>query len=418
MNRDKRVRVTLFFQGLLPSPNAGLNTMRGKQRIDVVMRLEEPDQVPVMCQLALGHYFLNTEIPAAEIWHSSDAFGEALITLAHRYHFDGILVNLPGRDPDWRRSVDRVDETDSGTVIHWRNGWHTVCPPDDNAHVYREDGRPFKARFEDIDPERLFYAEPHALPGITFPFLWGVAGEGPNDSFPPWQYDTIDYVTERVGDDLSIHGEIFSPFSQFLELLGYEEGLTALMDDPEKSRVCLGALAEGAVALGRGQAAHGVDAVLISSAFAGADFISRRHYQEFVLPFERRVVEGIQEEFDVPVYTHTCGRIGDRLELMQATGTNGIDTMDPPPLGDVELADAKRRIGGELFMKGNIDPVNVILNGSVRDVLFAARRCIEAAAEGGGYILSSACSIAPHAPPENVAMLHEAAKRFGRGPRK
>lgn len=213
---------------------------------------------------------------------------------------------------------------------------------------------------------------------------------------------------------LSVHGEVFSPFSQLLELLDYAEGLLALRDDPGKVRACLDALAEGAIALGCGLARAGADAILVSSAFAGAGFISPRHYEEFVLPCERRVIAGIRREHDIPIYTHTCGAIGDRLELMAATGTNGIDTLDPPPLGTVELADAKRQLGGRLFLKGNLDPVNTLLLGTVDDVRAAARERIAAAAVGGGYILSSACSVAPATPPENLAVLQEVAEESGR----
>jgi uroporphyrinogen decarboxylase len=210
-----------------------------------------------------------------------------------------------------------------------------------------------------------------------------------------------------------VHSEIFSPFTQFLELLDYTNGLMALIDDPGKSKACLEALARGAIELGRQQAAHGVDAILISSAFAGAAFISTDQFRDFVLPFEQIVIDGIKAAYDVPIYTHTCGSIGDRLELMKATGIDGIDTLDPPPLGSVHLAEAKERIGDSLFIKGNIDPVNTILLGTPEQVFEAARRCISVAAKGSGYVLSSACSIPPQAPPENILKLHEAAEMFG-----
>ena len=38
-----------------------------------------PDRVPVMCQLALGHYFLHAGDPV-DIWHDTDAFADALVT--------------------------------------------------------------------------------------------------------------------------------------------------------------------------------------------------------------------------------------------------------------------------------------------------------------------------------------------------
>jgi len=365
-----------------------------------------PDRVPVMCQLSLGHYFLHAGIDAVEIWHETAAFGDALLALQRYYGFDGILVNLPGRDPRWRTHLRSIEPRGRDRVLHWENGYVTVAPPDDNPHVYREATNDVvRPAFEDLVPDRLFYVEPHGLRGIAW--------DG-TPAFPPHQHDTIRYVRERA-PDISVHGEVFSPFSQWLELLDHGRALMALIEDPGKVLACLDRLADGAVALGRGQADAGVDAVLISSAFAGAGLISPRQYRTFVLPFERKVIAGIKVEHpDLRVYTHTCGAIGDRLELMEGTGTDGIDTLDPPPLGTVDLADAKRRLGGRLFIKGNLDPVGTLLEGTEEQCYEAARRRIDVAKTGGGYVLSSACSVAPHTPPENILQLRRAAEEFGR----
>lgn len=387
--------------------------------MDIAMRLGQPDRVPVMCQLALGHYFLNSGLDAIEIWHSTEAFGEALICLQQRYGFDGILINLPGRDPQWRSYIKRVDEKEGERIIHWINDWYTACPPDDNPHVYQPDGTRYFPSFEEVNPERLFYMEPHDLSSITYPYSWGFSGDPApkgKDFFPPWHFDTIKHVRDRVGQEVSVQGEIFSPFSQFMEMLDYTNGLMALMDDPGKVKACLDALSDGAIELACGQAAAGADAILLSSAFAGGGLISRAHYREFVLPYEKKVIAGIKARYDIPVYTHTCGAIGDRLDLMEATGTNGIDTLDPPPLGTVELADAKRQTAGRLFLKGNLDPVNVVLMGTPETTFAAARQCIETAGPGGGYILSTACSVAPAAPPANILKLREAIEKFGSYP--
>jgi hypothetical protein len=369
-----------------------------------------------MCQLALGHYFLNTGLDPIEIWHDSGAFAEALIMLQRRYGFDGILINLPGRDPDWRKAIVRIETRGSERIIHWKNGWYTLAPHDDNPHVFQSNGVRYFPTLAEIDPERLYYAEPHDLSSITYPYCWGFDGDpapiGP-DFFPPWHYDTIRAVVARVGPEVSVHAEIFSPFSQLMELLNYTEGLMALLDDPGKVVACLERLTEGAIALASGEVTAGAHAVLISSAFAGGGLISREHYEEFVLPFERKVIDGIHARHDVPVYTHTCGAIGDRLDLMEATHTQGIDTLDPPPLGTVDLAEAKRLTAGRLFIKGNIDPVHTVLLGKPDDVRAAARERLAIAAPGGGYVLSTACSVAPAAPPENVMVLREAVETWG-----
>jgi hypothetical protein len=392
--------------------------MTSRERMDAAMRPRNgrlPDRVPVMCQLALGHYFLHAG-DSVEIWHDSHAFAEALVTLQRRYRFDGILVNLPGRDPAWRRQVQSVEEGDTGRLITWRHGRRTIVPRDDNPHVHEADGRAVTARLEDVDPERLFYIEPHDLAGVTYPTTWGCAEEpaipGPG-FFPPWHRDTLRQV-RAAAPEVSVHGEVFSPFSQLMELVGYTSVLGALILDPGKVTACLERLTDGAVLLARGHFEAGADAVLISSAFAGAGFLSPDHYRRFVLPFERRIVEQLAEAAPgKPIYTHTCGAIGDRLELMEQTETHGIDTLDPPPLGTVDLADAKRRLGCRLFIKGNVDPVNTVLLSTPEPCYEDACARVEIAKPGGGYILSTACSVPPHAPPENILALARAAEARG-----
>ncbi len=360
-----------------------------------------PDRVPVMCQLALGHYFLHAEADPVDIWHDGAAFATSLVTLQRRYGFDGILVNLPGRDPAWRRMVRSIDTYKGRRVIHWRNGRSTIVPPDDNPRVVLDStGRSFAPRFDQIDPEQLFYVEPHDLIGLTYPTP---------SSFPAYQWDTVKSVREQA-PDVSLHAEVFSPFSQFIELAGVSEGMMAIVEDPGKVRACLERLTAGAIALASGYLAAGADAVLISSAYAGAGLISRRDYETFVLPYERDLIAATKRQHpDTPVYTHTCGAIGDRLELMLATGTRGIDTLDPPPLGDVDLADARQRLGPKTFIKGNVDPVNTVLRGTPDACYRDACARIEIAGPSG-YVLSTACSVPPHAPPENVAALVRAAE--------
>jgi hypothetical protein len=367
------------------------------------MRGGTPDRVPVMCQLSLGHYFLQAGGDAVAIWHDTTAFADALVTLQRRYRLDGILVNLPGRDPRWRSFVTEIREAPAGWSVVWSNGWITRAPRDDNPHVCLADGRAKPLpRFAEVDPDQLYYIEPHDLSGVTS-----------LTSFPPWHWDTMELVRSRC-PDVSVHGEVFSPFSQLAELVGVAELMLALRRDAGKVTACLDALGRGTIRLMDRHATAGADAVLISSAYAGGGFISPRDYGRFVLPAEETVIAAFREAHpDVPVYTHTCGQIGDRLELLEETGTGGIDTLDPPPIGDVDLADAKRRVGNRLFLKGNIDPVNTVLRGTQAECAAAARRCLEMAMEGGGYILSTACSVPPHAPPENINALSVAGEEYG-----
>jgi uroporphyrinogen-III decarboxylase len=391
--------------------------MNSRERIARAMRHQPVDRVPVMCQLSLGHYFLNASLAPHRIWFTSEGFAEALVKLQQHYRFDGILVNIPGRPVNALDDVVRIETAADGERLTWRDGGITFVPRDDSPQHFPAT----RANFETIDPDHLDGIGD--LPG----YIWNTyhiprlaETRGVLREIPDYFFRTIDLVKRAVGDTVSIHGEVFSPFTQYMELFGYEQALLSLATDAGKVRALLEHLTDASSAWAVAQARRGVDAVLISSAFAGGSFISRAMYREFVLPYERRVVENLakvpltllrsaqddpSQGCSVPVYTHTCGRIGDRLELMAETGTQGIDTLDPPPLGNVELAEAKHRIGDKLFIKGNMNSVALLAYTTKDQVLAEASACIRSGAVGGGYILSTACSVAPRVEPWKLELL-------------
>ncbi|MGI6207715.1 MAG: uroporphyrinogen decarboxylase family protein [Anaerolineae bacterium] len=391
--------------------------MNSRERIDHAMHHRIPDRVPVMCQLALGHYFLNTDIAPHEIWFTSEGYAQAAVALQRRYRFDGILINLPGRPADLLSQVASIEKTDEGERLTWKNGFVTFHPWDDNPYYTPPDPtRPQRADFATIDPQDLSGIDD--LPGYVWntyhvPWLDGKETGGPLTQVPDYFLRTIDQVRSLVGDEVSVHGEVFSPFTHFMELFGYENALMNLVMDAEKSHALLDRLTEGSVTWARAQARHGVDAVLISSAFAGAPFASRRIYREFVVPYERRVTDAIRAE-GVAVYTHSCGSIGDRLDLMVETGTMGIDTLDPPPLGDGDLAVAKRDFGDKLFIKGNLNAVALLAMKTKEEVISYVSEVLRTGMSGGGYILSTSCSVSPKMEPWKLELLAPLAEEIGR----
>lgn len=389
----------------------------GRKRVACAMRHDKPDRVPVFCQLALGHYFLHAGLSPEEIWFTSEGFANALVVMQRRYRFDGILVNIPGRPPDLLCRLKHIERTNDFTRLVWKTGEVTIMPPDDNPHHYLAEGEALpRADFRAIDPAKLDQIT--QIPGYSWniyhvqPFE-GAVPRGPGTDVPSDFCRTIELVREQTEGTVSIHGEVFSPFTHFMELFGYEAALEALVTDSEKSLAILDGLTEPAISWGCTQAEHGVDAVLVSSAFAGGGFISRPMYERFVLPFERKLVQALHRH-GVPVYTHTCGRLGDRLDLLAATGVDGVDTLDPSPLGNVELADAKRQIGDRLFIKGNMNAVELLSFSSQQAVAQQVMRCLRAGMPGGGYILSTACSVAPRMEPWKLELLTALADEYGR----
>ncbi|MFA7228441.1 MAG: uroporphyrinogen decarboxylase family protein, partial [Melioribacteraceae bacterium] len=81
------------------------------------------------------------------------------------------------------------------------------------------------------------------------------------------------------------------------------------------------------------------------------------------------------------------------------------ECLDPPPIGNVELGEAIARIGQRGFIKGNIDSVNLLLNGSEEEIIADIKNKVEITRGTPGFILSTACSIAPGVKKERIQLL-------------
>lgn len=378
--------------------------MTSKERMARAMSGTRPDRVPVMCQMSIGHMLLRTGIPPLELWFSEERFREGLLDLRRRYAFDGILISLHGHGPDWEKNLLRLTRDGETLIASWKDGGRTEFPPDDLPR-HHSAGAPPPPAIAGFDPETI----PERLDYI--PVSQGLAFR----IDPDRRVDIHRRILADAGASFSIHGEVTSPLDYFLDLFGFVGGFLALAEDPARSRAVLAKFTEGVIGIALEQARAGLDAIKISSPYAGAGFISPATYRAFVLPYEARIARAVRAA-GAHVYTHTCGAVRDRLELMAEAGVSGIECLDPPPLGNVELADARARLGPSVFIKGNIDPVNTLLRGSRAAVETDARRRLAVGGAGGGYILSSACSIAPWTPAENVECLVPLAEAASRGP--
>lgn len=371
------------------------------QRMKKAMDRNKPDRVPVMCQMSIGHMLLQTGFSPSEFWFSKDCFAEGLLKLRKAYGFDGILISLHGHSPDWARNIVEIKREQNEEIVVWKNGDRTIFPPDELPRHHPSNPTP-PPEVTAFNPDVL--SEDISFIPVSQSLQFSIDPDHP--------YDIIEAIVDKAGGQFSIHGEVTSPFDYLLNLFGHNQALIALIEEPIKCEAILQHYTQGVAKIASGQARRGVDAVKISSPYAGSGFISPAFYRQYVLPYEKQVADAVKHQ-DVHVYTHTCGGIGDRLEMMTEAGISGIECLDPPPLGNVSLTEAKNRVGGRVFIKGNIDPIRILLQGTKEQVHEDVRDNIAAGKPGGGYILSTACSIAPHTLPENIRALAEVAEETG-----
>ncbi len=140
----------------------------------------------------------------------------------------------------------------------------------------------------------------------------------------------------------------------------------------------------------------GMDAISIADPTASGDLISRKHFLEFALPALKDLINTMKKR-GVETFLHICGDTSDKLREIAETRA-GCFSLDHK----VNLADAKKELQGIICIAGNVDPVSVMNEGTPEYVEEVSRKCIEDAAEGGGYVLCPGCDIPPTVPLENI----------------
>ena len=138
---------------------------------------------------------------------------------------------------------------------------------------------------------------------------------------------------------------------------------------------------------------------------------SPSQFQELFLPYIRANVE-LTHDCGALYHYYDDGKMDKTLEFLADAGVDVIETLSPPPMGDIDLASAKARIGDRVCLKGNVDQVNAILPRTPAEIRQVVEETITVGAPGGGFILSTSDSIRPETPWENVEAFFSAAREF------
>jgi uroporphyrinogen decarboxylase len=134
--------------------------------------------------------------------------------------------------------------------------------------------------------------------------------------------------------------------------------------------------------------------------------LSRRMYEEIVLPFEKR----LRDHFDGWAMLHMCGRSDHLLEVFR----DGLRIHELQGFGyEVDLDRVTAILSGRVVLLGNVNPM-LIHSGTSAEVREATRRVIEKLGPGRGFIIQDGNNIPPGSPIENINAMMEAAERYGR----
>jgi uroporphyrinogen-III decarboxylase len=134
-------------------------------------------------------------------------------------------------------------------------------------------------------------------------------------------------------------------------------------------------------------------------------------YRQAFLPLIRDCA-ALVHEHELLYHLYDDGKCWALLPDWVEAGADCISTLPPPPMGDVDLAEAKQSVGSQVCLKGNVDLFNVIMLMRPEEIREVVRRTLQAGAAGGRFILSTSDSIRGSTPIENLRACMEAGREF------
>ncbi len=223
--------------------------------------------------------------------------------------------------------------------------------------------------------------------------------------------ESVRTVVDRLNGRVPLIGFAGGPFTVASYLIegGHSQtflGTKRMMyGEPDAWHRLLSRLARLTADYLRMQIEAGADAVQLFDSWVGA--LSPADYRRYVAPHARAVLDPLRE-LGVPVIhfgTQTAAILAD---MRRAGGTViGVDWR-------IDLGEAWSRVGYDVAVQGNLDPVKLLAPWSV--VSESAREVLASAAGRPGHVFNVGHGILPETPVETVASLvsfvHEESSRI------
>jgi MtaA/CmuA family methyltransferase len=202
-------------------------------------------------------------------------------------------------------------------------------------------------------------------------------------------------LRKRVGRDRAVEGWVEGPCAMAADLRGINTLMLDLFDDPAFVRDLFEFAVGMALEFARPQVEAGAD--LIGVGDAAASLVGPALYNDFVLPYEHKLIDGLHA-LGTRVRLHICGKTRRLFRGMAGLGAEIVDLDWVAP-----MAEAREAAGPEQVFAGNLDPVSVLLNGTPEGITGEAAACHRAA--GSRYIVAAGCEVVRDTPLDNLRAL-------------
>ena len=159
----------------------------------------------------------------------------------------------------------------------------------------------------------------------------------------------------------------------------------------------------------------GVDCIYRSGCYETVDLFSPDAVRRLFMPELKADVE-LAHHAGVKLHNFAQTGVMPFLDDYAAMGLDLLSSLDPAGSNPTDLAEVKRRIGNKVALMGGVENRELFERSDPEKVKAVVKHTLEVLAPGGGYILSTAGTIMPHAKEENVLAFIEAGLQYGRYP--
>lgn len=224
------------------------------------------------------------------------------------------------------------------------------------------------------------------------------------DGRMPALLEAIRRIKDEFGDNLLVCGRTEAPFSSVALLYGIEETMMLPLTDPDLLMRTLEFFVELQTDFGLAQREAGADAVWFGDCNASGHLMSERYYEDYALPSVTACVKDYDKAGLWSIY-HASEEKEGHLKLQ---ASSGVSVLSVGP--GLNMARAKEIVGDQVCLIGNLDPVNVLMNGSPEQVASEGARIICVGKQNGGYIFNTGEMVPKDTPVENMEAMLSAAR--------
>ena len=211
----------------------------------------------------------------------------------------------------------------------------------------------------------------------------------------------------KIGDEYVVTLTAWGPYTLGARLVGEETMMKATFKKPDFVHKVVDFATGLLIHLYEPVVSDGtLEVISIADPTASGDLISRKQFEKFALPYLKKFTDWAKSK-NAHTLVHICGNTTDRLDLFPLSGASCI-SLDHK----TDIAKAKEVLHGKMCFGGNVDPVKIMLQGSVQDVEDACRQVIQTAGTDGGFVLMPGCDIPPTVPYENIQKFIQVAREW------